>query len=33
MQLGKVSIRVWQVGVIGVAFAAHIALFFSAYNR
>ena len=33
MQGGKVSVRVWQVVVIGVAFAAHIALFFSAYNR
>ena len=33
MQEGKVSVRVWQVVVIGVAFAAHIALFFSAYNR
>lgn len=33
MRFGKVSVRVWQVVVIGVAFAAHIALFFSVYNR
>jgi hypothetical protein len=33
MKVGKVGIRMWQAVAIGVAFVAHIALFFSAYNR